>query len=173
MIINLSLFIWRYKRWLILLKTNDIISMLNFKDGGEELTKVKTNNQLLLILCVVLFSLLLCSCGNNIKNDSIIGKWRVTAYELNGEVVDKEKVGEYMGETFATIERPMLLFQESGLVRIYTESGSIDETINYTVTDNIIELYKNEEHGLYLEKDDDTIRLKTDSDNIIILYTKE
>lgn len=173
MIINLSLFIWLYKHWLILLKTNDIISMLNFKDGGEELTKVKTNNQLLLILCVVLFSLLLCSCGNNIKNDSIIGKWRVTAYELNGEVVDKERVGEYMGETFATIERPMLLFQESGLVRIYTESGSIDETINYTVTDNIIELYKNEEHGLYLEKDDDTIRLKTDSDNIIILYTKE
>lgn len=33
------------------------------------------------------------------------------------------------------------------------ESGNMDEAVNYTVTDNIIELYKEDEHGLYLEID--------------------
>lgn len=78
-----------------------------------------------------------------------------------------------MGEVFASTERPILLFQKSGLVRMYTESGSMDETANYTVTDNIIELYKEDEHGLYLEIDDDKIRLKTDTDSIVMIYTKE
>lgn len=78
-----------------------------------------------------------------------------------------------MGEVFASTERPILLFQKSGLVRMYTESGSMDETANYTVTDNIIELYKEDEHGLYLEIDDDKIRLKMDTDNIVMIYTKE
>lgn len=78
-----------------------------------------------------------------------------------------------MGEVFASTERPILLFQKSGLVRMYTESGNMDKTVNYTVTDNIIELYKENEHGLYLEIDDDTIRLKTDTDSIVMIYTKE
>lgn len=139
----------------------------------NKLTKLKTSNLFVLLLCIVLLTLCLCSCGNNSKDDSIIGKWSVTAYELNGETFSKEKAGEYMGEVFASTERPILLFQESGLVRMYTESGSMDETANYTITDNIIELYKEDEHGLYLEIDNDKIRLKTDTDNIVMIYTKE
>ena len=139
----------------------------------NKLTKLKTSNLFVLLLCIVLLTLCLCSCGNNSKDDSIIGKWSVTAYELNGETFSKEKAGEYMGEVFASTERPILLFQKSGLVRMYTESGSMDETVNYTITDNIIELYKEDEHGLYLEIDNDTIRLKTDTASIVMIYTKE
>lgn len=122
----------------------------------------------------MLMMLCMYGCGNKSDNDSIIGKWSVTAYELNGEVVSIEDVGEYMGETFASIERPTLLFQESGLVRIYKESGDEEEyTVNYTVTDSTIELYENDKHGAYLEIDGDTIRMETDSENIVMLYTKE
>lgn len=137
------------------------------------MTKIKASNLFVLLLCIVLLTLCLCSCGNNSKDDSIIGKWSVTAYELDGETFSKEKAVEYMGEVFASAERPILLFQKSGLVRMYTESGSMDETVNYTITDNIIEIYKEDEHGLYLEIDDDKIRLKTDTDNIAMIYTKE
>lgn len=158
---------------MIFIKKNDIIKKILNVKRVKKLTKIKASNLFVLLLCIVLLTLCLCSCGNNSKDDSIIGKWSVTAYELNGETFSKEKAGEYMGEVFASTERPILLFQKSGLVRMYTESGSMDETANYTVTDNIIELYKEDEHGLYLEIDDDKIRLKTDTDNIVMIYTKE
>lgn len=135
--------------------------------------KINGKKPLALFLCIVLLILCLCSCSGNSKDSSIIGKWSVTAYELNGEIFAKEKAKEYMGEVFASTERPTLLFQKSGLVRIYMESGNMDKTVNYTVTDNIIELYKEDEHGLYLEIDGDTIRLKTDTDSIVMIYTKE
>lgn len=133
--------------------------------------KAEINKLLVLFFCLAL-SLCLCSCGDESKNDSIIGKWSVTAYELNGEIVSMEKVGEYMGKVFDSTEIPILLFQKSGLVRIYMESDGLDETVNYSVTDNIIELYK-DEHSLYLEMVGDTIRFKMDSDNIVMIYTKD
>lgn len=133
--------------------------------------KAEISKLFVLFFCLAL-SLCLCSCGDESTDDSIIGKWSVTAYELNGEIVSMEKVGEYMGEVFASTERPILLFQKSGLVRMYMESGNKDETVNYTVTDNIIGLYK-DEHSLYLEMVGDTIRFKMDSDNIVMIYTKD
>lgn len=134
--------------------------------------KAEISKLFVLFFCLAL-SLCLCSCGDESTDDSIIGKWSVTAYELNGEIVSMEKVSEYMGEVFASTERPILLFQKSGLVRMYMESGDLDETVNYTITDNIIEFYKEDEHGFYFEIDGDTIRIKMDSDNIVMIYTKE
>lgn len=125
------------------------------------------------LLCITLLVACLCGCSGKSDDNSIIGKWTVTAYELNGERVSKDEVSDYMGETFATIERPTLLFQESGLARIYMESGELDETVNYTVTDSVIELYKEDEHGMYLDIDGNTIKVETDSENIVLIYTKE
>jgi hypothetical protein len=129
--------------------------------------------RVVMLFCLVLMILCLCSCGNKSDDNSIIGKWSVTAYELNGEVVSKDDVGEYMGETFASIERPMLLFQESGLVRVYKSGDKEEYTVNYKVTDTTIELYKDGEHVAYLEIDGDVIRMETDSENIVMIYTKE
>ena len=125
------------------------------------------------LTCIMLLVECLCGCGGKSDDNSIIGKWTVMAYELNGEKVSKDEVSDYMGEAFSTIERPTLLFQESGLARIYMESGELDETVNYTVTDNVIELYKEDEHGMYLDIDGNTIKVETDSENIVLIYTKE
>ena len=125
------------------------------------------------LTCIMLLVACLCGCGGKSDDNSIIGKWTVTAYELNGEKVSKDEVSDYMGEVFATSERPTLLFQESGLARIYMESGELDETVNYTVTVNVIELYKEDEHGMYLDIDGNTIKVETDSENIVLIYTKE
>lgn len=81
--------------------------------------KKKTAFVLLIVILVVTF----CGCGGKSEDDSIIGTWTVKEYELNGERVSTNDIGEYMGADFAKIERPTLMFQKSGNVRIYYESG--------------------------------------------------
>lgn len=126
----------------------------------------------IICLCLILLIVCLCGCGGKEDNNSIIGAWTVTAYEINGEIVSKGDVSEYMGDYFAEIERPTLLFLESGHVRIYYDSGTEDEySVNYTVTGDTIELYYKDEHFMYLEIDGDTIRM--DEDSIPWIYTKE
>lgn len=124
-------------------------------------------------ICMILAIFLLCGCSGKSEDNSIVGKWTVTAYELNGEIVSKDDVGEVMGEVFASIERPVLLFQKSGLVRIYKPSDNEKEyTVNYTVTEETIELYQEDKHMAYLVKEDGVLKMDIDS-NICLIYTKE
>lgn len=119
-------------------------------------------------LCVI-FAFCLCGCSSD---NSIIGTWTVTSYEVNDKIVNIEDVSEYMGTDFAEIERPTLMFQKSGNVCIYYESGDKEEyTVNYTITDNTIELYSENEHIMYLEIDGDMIRFEEDT--IPWIYTKD
>lgn len=124
------------------------------------------------ILFIMILVFAFCGCTRKSKDDFIIGTWRVTSYEVNDKIVNIEDVSEYMGTVFAEIERPTLMFQKSGNVRIYYESGDKEEyTVNYTITDNTIELYSENEHIMYLEIDGDMIRFEEDT--IPWIYTKD
>lgn len=124
------------------------------------------------ILFVMILAFTFWGCARKSEDDSIIGTWTVTSYEVNDKIVNIEDVSEYMGTDFAEIERPTLMFQKSGNVRIYYESGDKEEyTVNYTITDNTIELYSENEHIMYLEIDGDMIRFEEDT--IPWIYTKD
>lgn len=127
------------------------------------------------LVCITLLVACLSGCGGKSEDDSIIGKWIVTAYEVDGEVLSMDEMCELFGENFADyFESPIFLFQESGFVRVYKESGDDEEyTVNYTVTGDTIELYYEEEHGFYLEKENDTLKLNLDSQAFNLIYTKE
>lgn len=126
------------------------------------------------LLCITLLVACLCGCGGKSNDNSLIGKWVVTAYEVDGEVLSMDEMCEHFGKNFADFESPVLLFQESGFVRIYKESGDDEEyTVNYTATGNTIEIYHDEEHMLYLEKEDDTLKVNMDSQAFNLIYTKE
>lgn len=124
-------------------------------------------------IILVIMATYLCGCSSD---DSIIGKWTVKEYELNGELVSTDDIGEYMGTDFASRNDSSLLFQKSGFVKVYlswiSEEAIVDETVNYTVTDDTIELYYDDEHLAYLEVSGDTIRAEVGS-GIYIIFSKK
>lgn len=119
----------------------------------------------------VIFAFCLCGCSSD---NSIIGTWTVKEYELNGERVSTDDIGEYMGVDFASRNDSSLVFQKSGHVKIYLPYGGgyeTDTTVNYTVTDNIIELYE-DDYSEYLELDNNAIKAEVGSEIFIIFHKK-
>lgn len=128
-----------------------------------------------IMLCIALLAAYLCGCGGKSDDNSIIGKWTVKEYEIKGNVISTNDIGEYIGTDFALRNDSSLLFQKSGFVRVNlsgTEEISADETVKYTVTDNTIELYSDDSHLAYLEIDGDTIRAEIGSE-MYVIFSKE
>ena len=129
------------------------------------------------VKCIFLILILVIGavgCSEKSEEDAIIGTWVVKEYQINDEIVAKDKIAEYMGEFFATLNDSSLVFQKSGHVKIYLSWGDereIDDTVNYTVTDNTIELYE-DDYSEYLELDDKTIKGEIGSGIYIIFYKK-
>lgn len=128
---------------------------------------------ILTAIILVVVATYLCGCSSD---DSIIGEWTVKGYEINGEVISTDDIGEYMGTDFASRNDSSLLFQKSGFVKVYlswvSEEAITDETVNYTVTDDMIELYSDNEHLAYLEISGDTVRAEVGS-GIYIIFSKK
>lgn len=126
------------------------------------------------ILFVMILAFTFWGCARKSEDDSIIGTWTVKEYELNGKIVSTDDIGEYMGADFASRNDSSLVFQKSGHVKIYLPYGrgyETDTTVNYTVTDNVIELYE-DDYSEYLELDNDTIKAEVGSEIYIIFYKK-
>lgn len=119
----------------------------------------------LLIIAVLLMILTGCTSGSN----SIIGTWTVDSYEINGETVSPETAVEWIGQSFAANNDTKFVFQSSGHVKAEFPMTGLDDTLDYTVTDNLIEIYKEGEHSEYLTLDGDKIILEIQSDIMMIL----
>lgn len=126
------------------------------------------------IFVMMILVLGLVGCSAKSDEDSLVGTWIVKEYQLNNEIVEKDEIADYMGSDFATRNDSTLVFQKSGHVKIYLPYGDgqgTDTTVNYTVTDNIIELYE-DDYSEYLEVDNNTIKGEIGS-GIYIIFCKK
>lgn len=119
-----------------------------------------------LLIAVLLISLVGCSSDSS----SIVGTWTVDSYEINGEVVSPETAVEWIGESFAANNDTKLVFQASGHVKAKFPMSGLDDTLDYTVTDDLIEIY-DDSHSEYLTLDGSKILIEI-SNNITMILKK-
>ena len=122
----------------------------------------------IILFTTVIILITLTSCGSG--SSSIVGTWTVDSYEIDSEVVSPETAVEWIGESFAINNNTKLVFQSSGHVKTTFPMSGLDDTLNYTVTDNLIEIY-DDNHSEYLTLDGDKILIEI-SNNITLILKK-
>ena len=121
---------------------------------------------------ILISSVFLASCTSN---SNIIGTWTVEKYICGGESIATDEIADWFGEYFAQNNDIKLVFQKSMHVKNYIPNvfdGTVfDETANYTVTDNLIEIYDDDydSDSEYLTIADGKILMKLDFNTYAVL----
>lgn len=119
-------------------------------------------------ITIIIALVTLNGCGSG--SSSIVGTWTVDSYEINGEAVSPETAVEWIGESFAANNDTKLVFQSSGHVKAKFPMSGLDDTLDYTVTDDLIEIY-DDSHSEYLTLDGSKILIEI-SNNITMILKK-
>lgn len=119
-----------------------------------------------LVFMILILAFIFTGCGSG--SNSIVGTWTVDGYNIDGEVVSPETAVEWIGESFAANNDTKLVFQASGHVKAKFPMSGLDDTLDYTVTDDLIEVY-DDSHSEYLTLDGDKILLEISSNVTMIL----
>ena len=122
----------------------------------------------IILFTIIAILITLTGCGSD--SSSIVGTWTVDSYEIDGEVVSPETAVEWIGESFAANNDTKLVFQSSGHVKAEFPMSGLDDTLDYTVTDDIIEIY-DDSHSEYLTLDGNKSLLEI-SNNITLILKK-
>lgn len=119
-----------------------------------------------MLFTTIILLIALTSCGSD--SSSIVGTWTVDSYEINGEIVSPETAVEWIGQSFASNNDTKLVFQSSGHVKAEFPMSGLDDTLDYTVTDNLIEIY-DDNYSEYLTLDGDKILIEISNSITLIL----
>ena len=120
----------------------------------------------ILLASLLLLALYLTACGSS----SIVGTWTVKEYIYEDETISPDTAAEWFGESFAKNNDTKLVFQNSGHVKAQFPMTGLDTTLDYTVTDNLIEVYE-EGHSEYLTIEGDKILIEL-QDNLYMVLKK-
>lgn len=120
------------------------------------------------IILITITTILVTLTGCRSDANSIIGTWTVDGYDIDGEVVSPETAVEWIGKSFAANNDTKLVFQASNHVKMKFPMSGLDDTLDYTITDNLIEIY-DDNHSEYLTLDGDKILLEISDDITMIL----
>lgn len=119
----------------------------------------------LLSICIIMiFVLAACDSSSN----SIVGTWTVKEYQYEDEIVPPDKAVEYFGVSFENYNKTKFVFQSSGHVKVEFPMNGTDATLDYTVTDDLIEVY-DDTHSEYLTLDDNKISIEVANNLYMIL----
>lgn len=118
---------------------------------------------------VGLFALLICltSCGSG--SDSIVGTWTTKEYQYQNKTVTPEQAVDHFGVSFQEYNKTKFVFQSSGHVKVEFPMNHLDTTLNYTVTDDLIEFYDDTGYSEYLTLDGNKIIMEITDDLYMIL----
>lgn len=122
----------------------------------------------LLIVCIIALILSLTACGSG--SNSIVGTWTVKEYQYEDESVSPDKAVEYFGVSFENYNKTKFVFQSSGHVKVEFPMNGTDKTLDYTVTDDLIEVY-DDTHSEYLTLDGNKIAIEV-ADNLYMILKK-
>lgn len=145
------------------------MATLYFNTLRGDLMAFKLKGIVITVLLVLMS--LMGGCGSS--ND-IVGKWTVSEFEVQGERVGSSKLEEMFGSNILELSKYELTFasnEEFQLKRSDFEGSTVSFNGEYKISDNIIELYFEEDDLVVLDYLDKEIILEYD-DNIKVVMTK-